>query len=296
MLQLKLKTSLLTGIVAAALALSPLSAQAQDTMGGGMMGGDAMGSMNTMGSMAMMPASGTLVRRYTDMEGNVTAVDVQTAMGVRMVRLSPSIPAGDERLRSTYRMGASMSLEGMMVGGKNVPTFDPNAPLQSGLLLHAHSLASAQSAMGAMGGDMAGGMMGGGMAGGGMAGGGMMGGGMTGSGMAGGMMSGGLGSIRALVRLPNGRVTIVKEMGGRLMLVNDGTHRMTDVGAVGGAVTLPASVDKGARVTMVNPDGTMTEMTAEGAMAPAAGMGADGTMSPGTGTGDAGTGTGGTPR
>jgi len=108
----KLSVVALSGLTAA---LS-LSAMAQDTMSSttsssGMMTGSMStdSSMGTMsGSMSMQPmvATGTVLRYYTDRSGYVTAMDVQTAEGVRMVRFSPGM---GQRLYSTYPVGGQIT-------------------------------------------------------------------------------------------------------------------------------------------------------------------------------------------
>jgi len=119
---------LVCGIAAGALALAPMVAQAQpdsagasatgdttmsggSTTGGGTTGGmDSSGMTGgTMGTSADMTmsstptqVSGTVLRYYVDRSGYVTAMDVQTADGVRFVRFSPSM---GQRLYSTYPVG-----------------------------------------------------------------------------------------------------------------------------------------------------------------------------------------------
>lgn len=63
------------------------------------------------GSMAMppappMPVSGTVLRYYVDRAGFVSAMDVQTTDGVKMVRFSPSMA---QRLTGTYPVGSQIS-------------------------------------------------------------------------------------------------------------------------------------------------------------------------------------------
>ena len=69
------------------------------TMSGGMMGGSS--SM-----MTPMPVSGTVLRYYVDRSGYVSAMDVQAADGVKMVRFSPSMA---QRLTGTYPVGSQIS-------------------------------------------------------------------------------------------------------------------------------------------------------------------------------------------
>jgi len=101
----KLSVVALSGLTAA---LS-LSAMAQDTTSGmmtGTMSGDT--SMSGSASMSMQPTqvTGTVVRYYTDRAGYVTAMDVQTADGVRMVRFAPGMA---QRLYGTYPVGGQIT-------------------------------------------------------------------------------------------------------------------------------------------------------------------------------------------
>ena len=116
------------GLVAGALALST-GAQAQmdnstggtgtmngGTMSGGMNGGGMMGSGSMSGDMSgsmsggmmstPMQVSGTVLRYYVDRAGFVSAMDVQAADGVKMVRFSPSMA---QRLTGTYAVGSQFS-------------------------------------------------------------------------------------------------------------------------------------------------------------------------------------------
>jgi len=98
------------GIAAGAISLCSLSAQAQmDTTTPGM-------GMTDSSSMTPMPVSGTVLRYYVDRSGFVTAMDVQTADGVRMVRFSPSLA---QSLTSTYPVGSTASVyaTSSMMGG-----------------------------------------------------------------------------------------------------------------------------------------------------------------------------------
>lgn len=62
---------------------------------------------SSMSTMAPMPVSGTVQRYYVDRTGFVTAMDVQTADGVRMVRFSPSMASN---LTSMYPVGSTASV------------------------------------------------------------------------------------------------------------------------------------------------------------------------------------------
>jgi len=109
MKNLILKT-LSLGVAAGAIALCSTQVQAQDT---------TMSTTTTMsGDMAMtpMPVTGTVLRYYVDRSGFVTAMDVQTAEGIRMVRFSPSMAS---TLTATYPVGstASVYVTQSMMGG-----------------------------------------------------------------------------------------------------------------------------------------------------------------------------------
>jgi len=83
---------------------------------GGMAGDTtAMTSSSTM-SMTPTQVTGTVLRYYVDRSGYVTAMDVQTANGVQMVRFSPGM---GQRLYSTYPVGgqASVYVMGNQMGG-----------------------------------------------------------------------------------------------------------------------------------------------------------------------------------
>jgi len=75
-------------------------------------------TMSTTSSSAMMPmaVSGTVLRYYVNRAGYVTAMDVQTADGVRMVRFAPSMA---QNLTSMYPVGstASVYVTSSMSGG-----------------------------------------------------------------------------------------------------------------------------------------------------------------------------------
>lgn len=82
------------------------------TTGGGtsgmMTGSDTSGSMSG-GMMSATPTqvSGTVLRYYVDRSGFVTAMDVQTANGVQMVRFAPGMA---QRVFSTYPVGGQANL------------------------------------------------------------------------------------------------------------------------------------------------------------------------------------------
>jgi hypothetical protein len=107
----KLSVVALSGLTAA---LS-LSALAQDTTmssstttSSTTMSGDmSMSGGGSMG-MSMQPTmvSGTVLRYYTDRSGFVSAMDVQTPEGIRMVRFAPGMA---NRLYGTYPVGGTIS-------------------------------------------------------------------------------------------------------------------------------------------------------------------------------------------
>jgi hypothetical protein len=105
----KLKAGrLMYGVAVGALALTPLVAQAQNTTG------TMSSSTTTSTSMAPTQVTGTVLRYYVDRSGYVTAMDVQTANGVQMVRFAPGL---GQRLYSTYPVGGQASL---FVSGNSV--------------------------------------------------------------------------------------------------------------------------------------------------------------------------------
>ena len=113
-------------------------AQAMDDMNGTMMNDGAM--MNsTMTSPTMMPmlVSGTVQNYYVDRAGYVSAMDVMTADGVKMVRFAPSMA---QRVTALYPVGSSASVyvtSGMM---GNMATYDlagtgPDMPTPTSMMM-----------------------------------------------------------------------------------------------------------------------------------------------------------------
>ncbi len=114
---MKLTQKLAIGTAMATLALTGLSANSARAMDD--MKGDAAampatppaGAMmnDNMTTPTMMPmlVSGTVQRYYVDRAGYVSAMDVQTADGVRMVRFLPSM---GQRVTSLYPVGSSASV------------------------------------------------------------------------------------------------------------------------------------------------------------------------------------------
>ncbi|BCM90651.1 hypothetical protein IAD21_02508 [Abditibacteriota bacterium] len=113
------------GLVMGALALST-GAQAQ-MMGDKPMTGDSamMGDKSMMGDKGMMmtpmPVAGTVLRYYVDRAGFVSAMDVQAADGVKMVRFSPSMA---QRLTGTYPVGSQISAYATSSGMGSMMSYD----------------------------------------------------------------------------------------------------------------------------------------------------------------------------
>jgi len=128
------------GVAVGALALTPLVARAQDAGAttGTTTGTDTTTTTTTTTETTMTPLSsepvqitGSVVRYYVDRSGYVTAMDVQTAYGIRMVRFSPGM---GQRLYSTYPVGSQVSLwaVGSTAGGVNrwdVVSLSPTMPV-----------------------------------------------------------------------------------------------------------------------------------------------------------------------
>ncbi len=120
-MKLSLLKTLSLGVAAGAISLCNV-AQAQTGMDNSTMGTGTMGTGTTMpmtsssSAMMPMPVSGTVLRYYVNRSGYVTAMDVQTADGVRMVRFSPSMA---QNLTSMYPVGstASVYVTSSMMGG-----------------------------------------------------------------------------------------------------------------------------------------------------------------------------------
>jgi len=95
-----------------ALSMASVSYAQDATSGNGMAGGMAGDSTSMSSGSSMMNSTptqvtGTVLRYYTDRSGYVTAMDVQTANGVQMVRFSPGM---GQRLYSTYPVGGQASV------------------------------------------------------------------------------------------------------------------------------------------------------------------------------------------
>lgn len=99
------------------------SAQAQDAMAMDEMKMDAGMGMSAM-SMQPMAVSGSVLRYYVDRSGFVTAMDVQTADGVKMVRFSPGMA---QRLTAAYPVGSMATvyvMEAPAMGMKGMMRYD----------------------------------------------------------------------------------------------------------------------------------------------------------------------------
>ena len=105
MITKKLTGQLLCSIAAGAIAMAPLAANAQDTMTT-----TSTTTTTTMSNdmmMTPMAVTGTVVRYYVDRSGYVSAMDLQTANGVEMVRFAPNM---GERLYTTYPVGGQATV------------------------------------------------------------------------------------------------------------------------------------------------------------------------------------------
>ncbi|HEX8550264.1 MAG TPA: hypothetical protein VF681_01785 [Abditibacteriaceae bacterium] len=102
MISKKMTAGVLCSVVAGALALAPV-AKAQDTM----MSTTTTTTMSNDASMTPMAVTGTVVRYYVDRAGYVSAMDIQTANGIEMVRFSPGM---GNRLYNTYPVGGQASV------------------------------------------------------------------------------------------------------------------------------------------------------------------------------------------
>jgi hypothetical protein len=103
-----IQKALSLGVAAGAIALCTTQVKAQ---GGAMAPAPAMAE-----AMTPMPVTGTVLRYYVDRSGFVTAMDVQAADGIKMVRFSPSMA---QSLTATYPVGstASVYVTSSMMGG-----------------------------------------------------------------------------------------------------------------------------------------------------------------------------------
>jgi len=99
----KIKTvgKLACGVAVSALALTPLTVQAQDTMAGG----SATTMVAPTGTDPIL-ATGTIVRYYVDRSGYVSAMDVQTGDGIQMIHFPPNL---GQRLYSNFQVGGKIS-------------------------------------------------------------------------------------------------------------------------------------------------------------------------------------------
>ena len=100
-----------------------------DGMKDGAMMGDMKGGMMMGASMTPSPVSGTVTRYYTDRAGFVSAMDVQSADGVKRVRFSPSMasrllaaaPVGGQ-IAATVTSSGAMGAYDLAGVGPDMPT------------------------------------------------------------------------------------------------------------------------------------------------------------------------------
>jgi hypothetical protein len=120
MISKKMTGCILCGAAASVLALAPVTAKAQDTS----MSSTTMTSSDTMTPVAV---TGSVVRYYVDRSGYVSAMDIQTANGVQMVRFSPGM---GQRLYTTYPVGgqATVYVVGSPETSWDVVGMGPTAP------------------------------------------------------------------------------------------------------------------------------------------------------------------------
>lgn len=111
-MKLSLFKTLSLGVAAGAISLCNV-AQAQTSMADTPTMTTAMPASS---AMMPMPVSGTILRYYVNRAGYVTAMDVQAADGVKLVRFSPSMA---QNLTSMYPVGsvASVYVTSSMMGG-----------------------------------------------------------------------------------------------------------------------------------------------------------------------------------
>jgi len=108
---------LVCGVAMSLLALAPVVANAQDSMM--TKGAEGAGMMSDSSSMTPMMVTGTVLRYYSDRSGYVTAMDVQTADGVKFMRFSPGM---GQRLYSTYPVGGTATVYAAQSSGMMSPT------------------------------------------------------------------------------------------------------------------------------------------------------------------------------
>lgn len=96
---MKMLKGISLGVAAAALCVTSVApAQAQEAM--------TTTTVTTTTTMAPMAVTGTVLRYYVDRAGFVSAMDVQTTDGIRMVRFSPSMA---QMLSSMYPVGSTIN-------------------------------------------------------------------------------------------------------------------------------------------------------------------------------------------
>ncbi len=116
----KLTFGVTMGVTIGALALGGSNARADDP---GMMKGADSAGMSAPASMQPMAVTGQVMRYYVDRSGFVTAMDVQAADGVKMVRFSPGMA---QKLTAAYPVGSTATVyvsgSPMMMGGMADPS------------------------------------------------------------------------------------------------------------------------------------------------------------------------------
>lgn len=246
------KRALCTLALFAACAAMPLSANAQDTMSnnGAMSGamssdGSMMNSDGTMMNadpmmMQSMQISGSVVRRYIDRDGNITAIDVRTANGVQQMRFSPAMPASE---MMNYRMGAMVNPTGMTTMG--VLRYDPDGSMtaNSGAMMMKGNTTGAKSVVEEDG------MMSGGA----MMNGGMNGQSLNGQPMSGKMMKGMFKGARLMMVAPDGQMMAVTMQGNSTMVATS-SGQLELMKDANGAYVIPDTMT-GARMMLVLKDG-----------------------------------------
>jgi len=112
------------GIAVAALAVCSVSVKAQNST--------TMGTTSTSSAMTPVTVTGSVLRYYVDRSGYVTAVDVQTSDGIRMVRFSPGMA---QRVTQMYPVGSTATLYATQgTYGWNLVGLGPSMPAPNVLM------------------------------------------------------------------------------------------------------------------------------------------------------------------
>lgn len=119
-----LSKPLVCGVALSVLALAPLASKADTmAMGDSTVSSTTTSSMSTNSMSSPMMVTGSVVRYYTDRTGYVTAMDLQTADGVKFVRFSPSM---GQRLYTNAPIGGTatvyVSNGNLLSIGEKMPT------------------------------------------------------------------------------------------------------------------------------------------------------------------------------